>query len=102
MWPFKKKHKEEAPVQVAQEAPKAVEAVDFNPELLNKQMKAVYKVVKNGKWITLADLSAKANASEASVSARLRDFRKPQYGSMTVERRHVKGTGRYEYRLVEA
>jgi hypothetical protein len=51
-----------------------------------------------GKWWTLRRLSVETSASEASVSARLRDLRKPQYGGHTIERRRAHG-GLYEYRL---
>ena len=52
-------------------------------------------------WVTLAELSAAVGAPEASVSARLRDFRKKRYGSHTVEkRRWSAGGATYEYRVL--
>jgi hypothetical protein len=40
-------------------------------------------------WYTLGDLALKANASEAGASARLRDFRKPEWGGHQVDRRQL-------------
>jgi hypothetical protein len=53
-----------------------------------------------GFWFTLADLSKIAEASEASVSARMRDLRKRKFNSYTIERRRVPGgNGLHEYRM---
>lgn len=64
------------------------------------QQRAVWAVLTQfPRWWTLRELSVAVGASEASVSARLRDLRKPKYGGHTVERRRVTG-GLYEYRLI--
>ena len=97
MWPFKAKTKVEETVV---STPVAQTVAEFNYERLNAQMKKVYDVVKNGEWITLRNLSDAVAAPEASVSARLRDFRKPNYGALTVERRRA-DKGIYEYRLTK-
>ena len=53
-----------------------------------------------GKWFMLEELSKIADASEASISARLRDLRKRKFGSYTIERRRVPGgNGLHEYRM---
>ena len=66
-----------------------------------KQLAAVRDAMSDGRWHTLFALSRITGASEASCSARLRDLRKPRYGSRTVERRTVMGGGGiFEYRLV--
>lgn len=62
---------------------------------LNAQQKQVYDAAICGDWFTLARLSELTGAPEASVSARLRDFRR--FG-MKVERRYI-GSGLNEYRL---
>lgn len=49
-------------------------------------------------WYSLTMLAAKANASEAGASARLRDFRKPEWGNHHVDRVRSFG-GVYLYRL---
>lgn len=72
---------------------------------LNAQAQRVWDVVTDGGWHTLAEVSARTGDPEASVSARLRDFRKEQWGGHEVERRRRLGTllepgGTWEYRLV--
>lgn len=67
---------------------------------LSAQHERVLHVVRDGQWRTLADISARTGDPEPSVSARLRDLRKPQFGSLTVERRRVPdGDGLHEYRV---
>jgi hypothetical protein len=73
---------------------------EFDYERLNAQMRRVFDVVKDGEWVTLRELSEMTGSPEASVSARLRDFRKKQFGGFLVERNRVAG-GLYEYRLVQ-
>ena len=68
------------------------------------QLAAVRRVMASGGWWTLARLrevlaSEGIASSEAGVSARIRDLRKPEHGSREVERRRVAG-GLHEYRLV--
>lgn len=88
----------------------------FEPEKdaarLGKQLRSVFDVMKDGEWRSLGTIAnaiqyATASggsfekgirASEASISARLRDFRKAKFGGHTVERRRVNG-GLFEYRL---
>jgi hypothetical protein len=54
----------------------------------------------DGEWHTLKELSTITGASEASCSARLRDFRKPKFGGHTVDRRRVlNGNGLHIYRI---
>jgi hypothetical protein len=65
---------------------------------LGAQLQAVYNEMMDGGWHTLAAVAVATGASEASVSARLRDLRKARFGSFTVVRRRVAG-GLHEYRL---
>ena len=55
-------------------------------------------LMNDGAWRTLAEIQSVVQGSEAGVSARLRDLRKPQYGCAKVERRIRKGRLR-EYRV---
>ena len=81
----------------------------FDPEKdevrLAGVLSAVHDIVKDGKWRTLFQLqnalSAKGiQATEAGVSARLRDLRKPQFGGHTVQRERVRNApGLWRYRL---
>ena len=65
---------------------------------LNRQQRAVYDAISNKGWYTLRQISDAAHAPEASVSARLRDFR--NIHGMKVEREYL-GAGLHQYRLVE-
>ena len=62
-------------------------------------IRRVFKFMSDGRWHTLAQIAYHCNGSEASVSARLRDFRKEKFGSHTVERRCTDNPGIFEYRL---
>lgn len=66
---------------------------------LSGLMLRVWRVVEDGQWHSLAELAKLTGGTEASVSARLRDLRKPRFGSHVVERRRVKETGLFLYRL---
>ena len=63
---------------------------------LNGQAERVFHAMKDGRWLTLSMIASMAQAPEASVSARCRDFRKLGW---TVERRYV-ANGLHEYRLI--
>lgn len=72
---------------------------------LNGQLERVFWTLCDKRWHTLSEIAQlhqeKYNATdtEAAISARIRDFRKPKFGGFTVEsrRRHK---GLWEYRLV--
>lgn len=66
---------------------------------LNAQQTAVFNAMRDGQWRTLARIHACTGAPEASISARLRDARKPKFGGHIVERRYVE-RGLFEYRLI--
>lgn len=72
---------------------------DLDQARLGDQLCSVLGLMLDGQWRTLAGISALVHAPEASVSARLRDLRKPRFGAKTVERRR-RGEGLWEYRLV--
>jgi hypothetical protein len=67
-------------------------------ERLCGQLLRVWSVMKDHGWHTLDELAAKCDATTQSVSARIRDLRKPRFGGMTVERRRHEG-GLWMYRL---
>lgn len=66
---------------------------------LGEQMASVLSVMADGKWRTLADIASETNSPEASVSARLRDLRKPRFGGHTVNREFLR-RGLFQYQLV--
>lgn len=85
----------------------------FDPALdtvrLNKQMLRVYHAMRDGHWRSLDMIEEIVNrfveggrnyAPQASISARLRDFRKPRFGGHEIERRRTSIAGLYEYRLI--
>lgn len=65
---------------------------------LNEQMRRVFQIMRDQHWRTLREISDATGDPEASVSARLRDFRKPQFGGCLVNRRR-RGNGLHEYQL---
>ena len=67
---------------------------------LDKQHNRVLSALRGGDWWTLSALSRETGDPEASVSARLRDLRKPRFGSHTIERQYVE-RGLNRYRLVK-
>lgn len=68
-------------------------------ERLKKQRAAVFALMQDGQWRTLREIARETGAPEQSVSARLRDFRKPSGGGHLVPKRYVE-RGIWEYRLV--
>lgn len=71
---------------------------------LNAQAARVYAVMQSGEWLSLYDIRKTICVNtgfkdpEASISARIRDFRKKEFGGFTVERRFV-GARLWKYRL---
>ncbi|QDU34305.1 hypothetical protein KS4_23720 [Poriferisphaera corsica] len=75
--------------------------VDRDGVRLTGQLKAVWVVMKDGEWRTFDQIKqAGVNGSDASISARLRDFRKDKFGGHEVSRRRGIASGVYEYQLV--
>lgn len=69
---------------------------------LGRQLKKVLYEMAKGEWLTLAELEARIWEPQASISARLRDLRKPRNGGYTIERRRrgEAARGIFEYRMV--
>jgi len=70
-------------------------------ERLTGQVLRVYNVVKNGRWFTPNQLEALTGDNWCSISARLRDLRKPRFGGHSVERENC-GGGLFRYRLIQS
>jgi hypothetical protein len=69
---------------------------------LGAQALRVFSALQAGGWYTLRELATTCGDPEASISARLRDFRKRQFGWHRVEaRRRGSSRGLWEYRLVQ-
>lgn len=82
------------------------DGITYNPKLdyqrLSGQLKRVFGVMVTGGWLTLSEIAtATGDQSEAAISARLRDLRKPKFGGFEVERRRrgEAKKGLWEYRL---
>lgn len=67
-------------------------------ERLKGQLGRVHVFMSDNAWHTIPDIADAVGGSEASISARLRDFRKEKYGKLEVERRYVR-RGLFQYRL---
>lgn len=65
---------------------------------LNRQARAVYNVMADGQWRTLAQIAALIQEPEASISARLRDLRKERFGWHVVDREYL-ADGVWQYRV---
>lgn len=68
-------------------------------ERLSSQYWRVFNAMKDGRWRTLYGLEEQTGYSSASISARIRDMRKPRFGGHNVEKRYV-ANGEWEYRLL--
>ena len=65
---------------------------------LRIQLGRIRQLTSFGQWFTLADLERMTGFPQASISARLRDLRKPKFGGYTVERQYVE-RGLFRYRV---
>lgn len=74
--------------------------VDEKDEVrLTGQLMRVMALMRDGKWRTLQDIAVQVGGSEAGVSARLRDLRKPAHGAHRVEREKKTEGGLWQYRV---
>jgi uncharacterized membrane protein len=65
---------------------------------LSTQLQRVLDVMRHGTSLTLSNIAAIVDAPESSVSARLRDLRKPKFGGHIITKRNI-GGGTFIYRL---
>lgn len=92
--------------------PKSNDLMNFDGKTFNKKLDAkrltgqwllVFDLMKDGCWRTLREIAQLTGCPEASISARLRDFRKKKFGGHIVDRRR-RGhwvDGVHEYQLIE-
>lgn len=67
---------------------------------LSKQLGRVWAAMKDGEWRTLSEIAEETgDESQAAISARLRDLRKPRFGGYNVLRRR-RTEGLWEYALI--
>ena len=68
---------------------------------LGKQHQAIFNLMRDGTWRTLQWIEEDTGYPQASISARLRDFRKVRFGGHLVQRRrHPDYKGLWQYRLL--
>ena len=68
---------------------------------LSTQLIDVRDLMLDGVWRTLREIGLRLDHPEASISARLRDLRKPKFGQLVVNSRRVpNGNGLHEYQLL--
>lgn len=74
----------------------------FDRDRMENLLGRVWDALAGFRWWTLAELKTECGGSEAGVSARIRDLRKPRFGGHIVERRRRgdPSRGLWEYRLV--
>lgn len=71
----------------------------FDKDRLNAQQKRVYRLMRDCEWRTLREIERETNDPQASISARLRDFRK--FGLIVERRRRGNpADGLHEYRVM--
>lgn len=73
---------------------------DRDADRLASQLKSVYAFMSDGEWHTIAEIKERVGGTDASISSRLRDLRKAQFGSHVVDRRYV-ARGLFEYKLLK-
>jgi hypothetical protein len=68
---------------------------------LRRQLNSVRTLMWDEQWRTLSQIALGLGYPEASISARLRDLRKPKFGGYVVERKRATDqSGLFLYRLV--
>lgn len=74
----------------------------FDYDRLNDQARRVFDALMRGGWYTLQELADITGDGTPSISARIRDLRKAEFGGLTVERQHRGNPvdGLYEYHLI--
>ncbi len=65
---------------------------------LTTQLDVIRTKMMDGQWWNVDELRIATGYPSTSISAQIRNLRKPRMGGWTVERRHV-GDGLYEFRL---
>lgn len=72
---------------------------DRDQSRLDKQSDRVFTLMKDGAWRTKNEMEKLTGDDWASISARLRDYRKPKFGSHRVEKKYLQD-GLFAYRLL--
>ena len=74
----------------------------FDQERLTGQIRRVFDVMKDGKWRTLREIEDVTGDGQASISAQIRNLKKPEFGGWPIDKR-TRGdrrSGLWEYSLI--
>jgi hypothetical protein len=81
-----------------------IDGAFYDPELdqarLTTQLEKVRRVLEDGRWHTVAAIAEAIHAPQPSVSAQIRNLRKPENGGYIIETKRDGDTGLFLYRLV--
>jgi len=72
---------------------------DRDKERLTGQIKRVFRHIQDGKWYTVEKIANTTGDPQTSVSAQIRNLRKPKFGAHEIDRQYL-GSGLYEYRMI--
>ena len=81
------------------------DGVDYKPKYdcarLSGQILDIFDFMSDQEWHTLSDIEEATGHPQASISAQLRNLRKPRFGGYIIERRRSddRSCGLYYYRL---
>ena len=72
----------------------------FDGPRLKGQLERVRQFMLDGRWHDLEEIARSTSTSMLSVSARVRDLRKPQFGGYMLEVKRVGQSGLWFYRVI--
>ena len=69
---------------------------------LTGQLLRIFELMSDGRWRTLAEIEQATADPQASISAQLRNLRKPRFGNYNIDkrRRGESTSGLFEYQLL--
>ena len=79
---------------------------DYSPEhdkvRLTGQIEVIFNLMRDGRYRTLSEISSITGYGESSISAQLRNLRKPKFGMHTVNKqnRGNRDKGLFEYSVI--
>lgn len=82
------------------------DGTEYQPEFdfvrLTGQLSRIFMLMSDGRWRTLIEIEWETGDPAASISAQLRNLRKPRFGGHIVEKRcrGNRSNGLFEYRVV--
>jgi hypothetical protein len=74
---------------------------EFDASRLKGQIKRIYDLMIDGQWRTLSEIQSRTGDPAASISAQLRNLRKPRFGAFVIDKRSKgdRSRGLFEYRM---